>query len=287
MKKYTFSKIIDFIFKTTITFFICFVWIRFYIKALYTSLILSVIITALIIWFFTIIKNKKFETQKVTKQQNDNIQMYINEFLFSSEQENLQFFLKLALVKHSATIKDDFVVINDNGYKIAIYPYYKSRNLNIDEATNIYVNAKKIKPQKLIITCKKLNQEVLNFARQLKQAKLIVLDDKQTYFKLLKAYGQFPEVKNKLIQEDKITFRQMLYVMFNKKKAKAYLFSGTILLLGSFIVIYNLYYIIFSSILYLMALFSYFNVPFNKKIEQNILEKEDITQKPVEEGNNN
>ena len=158
------------------------------------------------------------------------------------------------------------MLLVQNSFKIALYPYYAARKLNIDAATSIYVRAKELKLNKLIITCKAVDQEVLNFTKQLSALKIIVLDEKQTYFKLLKKYEHYPLVTNKLIVESKITLSQMLYVMFNKRKTKGYLFSGTILLFGSFIIQYNLYYIIFSSLLYLMVLFSYFYLPFNKKI---------------------
>jgi hypothetical protein len=274
MRKYTLSKLTDFVFKTTLTFFIFFVWIRFYVKALYLSLFLTVLTTAIFVWFFTYRQNKKYTAQKISKEEDILIQNYTNEFLFSSEKQNLQFFLDLANKKHSATLTKNFVLIVQNSFKIALYPYYFARKLNIDAATSIYVRAKALKLNKLIITCKTVDQEVLNFTKQLSALKIIVLDEKQTYFKLLKKYEHYPLVTNKLIMENKITLSQMLYVMFNKRKTKGYLFSGTILLLGSFIIRYNLYYIIFSSLLYFMALFSYFNTPFNKRITENLLEEE-------------
>lgn len=274
MKKYTLGKIIDFLFKTTLTFFIFFVWIRFYVESLYLTLFLTVTSTAFFVWFFTARQNKKFNSQKLTQEEDAAVLNYTNEFLFSSAKENLNFFLELVNKRHLAKVEQNFIIIEQNSYKIALIPYYKSRKLNIDEATSIYIRAKALNLNKLIITCKLVDQEVLNFTKQLKSLKIIILNDKQTYLKLLKKYDYYPQINNNLIQENKITFSQMLFIMFNRKKTKGYLISGTILLLGSFIIKYNLYYIIFSSLLYFMALFSYFNMPYNKKISENILEEE-------------
>ncbi len=164
-------------------------------------------------------------------------------------------------------------MLKQENFNILVYPFYKTRILNIDDATNIYVNARMQKVDKLIITCKEITQEVLNFTKQLKITKIIVLDERGVYFKLLKKYDTFPKIENKIINEERITFKQISQVAFSKKRTKSYVISGTILLLGSFILKYNLYYIIFSSLLYLMALFSYFNVPFNKRLPENILGK--------------
>lgn len=272
MKKYTLGKIIDYIFKNTLVFFIAFIWIRFYIKTLYLSLFLSVIITLLFGLVITLKNQKNLNTKKLTCEENKQISICTNEFLFSNHFTNLNFFNKLANKKHTSTIINEFILIKNNGFKIALFPYYETRILTIDTATNIYIKCKELAVDKLVITCKNTNQEALNFAKQLKNIKLLILEEKQAYFKLLKTYETYPKITNKLIQEDKLTLKQILMLAFNRKKTKGYLFSGVILFFASFVIKYNIYYIVFSSLLFIMALFSYSNAIFNKKMPENVLD---------------
>jgi hypothetical protein len=273
MKKYTLARIIDFLFKNILMFFIFFVWLRYYLDSLNLTIFLSASLTVLFGLFLTLRGEKRYNKRVLSKEESNLITACSNEFLFSSFNKNLKFFLNLINQKHTATLKDNFILLKQENFNILVYPFYKTRILNIDDATNIYVNARMQKVDKLIITCKEITQEVLNFTKQLKITKIIVLDERGVYFKLLKKYDTFPKIENKIINEERITFKQISQVAFSKKRTKSYVISGTILLLGSFILKYNLYYIIFSSLLYLMALFSYFNVPFNKRLPENILGK--------------
>lgn len=274
MKKFTLSRITDTILKIILVFFIFFVWIRFYQASLYLSLFYTALATIIVVSIFIALQNKRYTKQNVTKEETNFIKAYTNEFLFSTSEVNLQFFLTLVQKKHKAFIKSNFILIPKQNYMIALFPYYKTRKLDVDTLTNIYIEAKQLNVNKLIITCKSYEQEVLNLAKQITNLKLVMLEEKLTFFKLLKPYEHYPQIEHKLIEEKKLTTSQIMHIMFHRKKAKGYIISGTVLLLGSFVIRYNLYYIIFATILYFMALFSFFNLSFNKKITENILEDE-------------
>jgi hypothetical protein len=252
MKKYKLGRIIDFVFKTTLLFLIFFVWIRFYVVSLNLTLIYSIIATLLLSLILHYIKQKKFKQEYLTKEEQAKIEVYINEFLFSSTKTNFTFFYNLLNKKHKAVYEKPFLVLNKTSFKIALYPYYKMRKLTMDTAKNLVILAKAQNINKLIVCCKTCEQEVLNLSKQLKELRLIILDQKQTYFKLLKPFEHYPKITNRLIEENKLTKTQMLHVMFDKRRTKGYFISGTILMLSSLIVPYNLYYVIFGSLLYFM-----------------------------------
>jgi hypothetical protein len=218
---------------------------------------------------------KKQKALHTTKQEQQQIEVYTNEFLFSTSQQNIHFFYNLLKKKHHPKFEKPFLVLTKKNAKIALFPYYKKRKLTMDSAKNLTILAKQNNITKLIVCCKSCEQEVLNFSKQLKPFQLLVLDQKQTYLKLLKPFEHYPTITAHIIEETKLTRTQLLHLLFHKKRTKSYLFSGTILMLSSVIVPYNLYYIIFGSLLYFMALFSYFNVNFNKKLPENMLEEED------------
>ena len=269
MKKYTLGKIIDFIFKNVVVFFIAFVWIRFYVRDLYLTLFLTTVVTVLFGVIITLKNQKSFETKTLSNEENKQIHLFSNEFLFSDHNTNLNFFNKLAKQKHTSKIEGIFIKTKGN---ILIYPYYKKRKLNSDDFTNIFIKAKQLNPDKLIITCKEAEQEVLNLTNQIALFKIIVLNEKETYFKLLKAYETYPEITNKMVDEQKLTFQQLIEVAFNKNRTKGYFISGIILLFASLIIRYNLYYIIISSLMLTFALFSYSNKRFNKKTPDSLFE---------------
>ena len=274
MKKYVLSNILDTIFRTVIIFAVCFVWIRYYVYSLNATLLYAILVTVIISIVLYFFKHKKEKNDKTNKQEQLKINECVNEFLFSTNKKNIQFFYKLLQQKHKAIYQKPFLVITKSNGKIGLLPYYKNRKLTMDTAKNYCLLAKKQELKKLIICCKTSEQEVLNLCKQYTIIKLIILDAKQTYYKLLKPYNYFPKIETTLIEEQKLTVSQMLVVMFDKKRTKGYIISGVILLFTSFIVPYNIYYVIFSSFLFLLALFSYFNTSFHKKLPENILEEE-------------
>ena len=93
----------------------------------------------------------------------------------------------------------------------------------------------------------------------------------KTYFKLLKVYDFYPEKVIELKQSQKITINDLLAYSLNKKRTKGYFLASCIMLFSSFLVKYNLYYIIFSTLLLILSLISFINPKFNKKISENIL----------------
>jgi len=274
MKRYALSNILDTVFKTVIIFAICFVWIRYYVYSLNETLLYTILLTIIINLIFLFFKKKKEKNEKINKDEQLKINECVNEFLFSSHKKNTQFFYKLLQKKHKVTYQKPFLIITKSNGKIGLLPYYKNRKLTMDTVKNFIILAKKKELKKLIICCKTSEQEVLNLCKQYTQIKLLILDAKQTYYKLLKPYNYFPQIVTNLIEEQKLTTSQMLVVMFDKKRTKGYVISAVILLFTSFIVPYNIYYVIFSSFLFLLALFSYFNTSFHKKLPENIIEED-------------
>ena len=70
-------------------------------------------------------------------------------------------------------------------------------------------------------------------------------------------------------EKNKYTFKELLNIAFNKNKTKSYVVTGLIFLISSIFLRYNIYYIVFTTLMFVFALFSYFNKPFNKKINEN------------------
>lgn len=272
MKRFSLGKIIDFLFKNTLIFFIIFVWLRFYLQSLYFAVFLSVLFTLLIGIFFIVKNEKNFNKQMLSKKQTDLLNSYSNELMFNSFNANLNFFKNVINSKKDVKISKNFVFLHENGVKIGIFPFFFKRILTIDDLLNIYVKAKNEQINKLIVVCKQYPQEAENYAKQIGNMNIVLLNQQATYLHLFEPFNYYPKITHKLIEENKVTFKQILNNAFNKKRVKAYLFAGVILMLSSFIISYNLYYIIFSSLCFLLALFSYLNPMFNKHTKQDLFE---------------
>ena len=108
-------------------------------------------------------------------------------------------------------------------------------------------------------------------AQKIKEMKIILLNSKDCFLKLIKKYNYFPKNLKNLNLQEKLKFKEFLKLSLSRKNAKGYFINSLILLFSSFIVRLNIYYVIMSSILLLLALISFFLPQKNYKLEDDIL----------------
>lgn len=262
MKKFSIFKTFDVFFRVFIIFLICFVWCRYFVSNLFLSLFLTIILTTLIevaYRFFMKAKNKKnnFKTE-----QAEQIEEYINSFVFLENSYAVNFFYNLSKINHSATKKSNYIIIQNEHSKIILFPYFLYRDLNVDDLISIYNKAKKEIPTRIIICTNKIENNAIKLSHKL-QIETFILDGIQTYEKLIKKYNYFP-IKTKLKSLPKITFKDLCSYALNKKRTKGYLITSILLLFSSFIVPYKIYYVVMSSLLLIFSLISFTNPKYNK-----------------------
>ena len=265
----TIYKAISKIFRLFIIFLISLIWCRYFIKNFTISIILTILLTILIDIILTFIfytKNKKInlKNSEINKAQN-----YCNKFIFSEKSYTINFFYNLFAKKFKTTKTTKYIIIENNNSKCVIYPIFKLEDLSTEDLVNAYNTTKKHNPQKLILCVNKANSNVINIANML-DVKTIILDKFQTYQSIYKEFDTYPE--EYLIKTEKTTIKSLLEYGLNKKRTKGYLLASLILLFSSMIVKYNLYYLIVSSILLVLALFSFINPKYNKKLKENIFD---------------
>lgn len=263
----TFFKALSKLFRLFLIFIIALIWCRYFIEDLTISLVVTAFITLLVDALISLIfynKNKKLNLKNSELEKADN---YCNKFIFSNKAYTVNFFYNLASKRHKAKKYANYIYLHDN--KVLLYPYYKFEEFNTEDLILTYNSAKKLNANKLVICVNKINANVLKIKDKL-DIKIIILDKYQTYEKLLKEYNYFPQ--EFIIKTSKNSFKSLVEYSLNKKRTKGYFIASIILLFSSFIVKYNIYYLIFSSILLILSLFSFINPKFNKKIEDNILD---------------
>lgn len=108
-------------------------------------------------------------------------------------------------------------------------------------------------------------------ANKIPDKKIVLLDSKATFIKLVKPYNFYPEDLKEIEFSTKPKFKEILKASISKKRAKGYLVASLILLFSSFIIRMNIYYVVFSSILLLLSLVSFFFPPKSLKYEDEVL----------------
>lgn len=268
MKKFSLYILVDIFFKFILLFTINIIWSLYFIRTIWLSIVMSLIITVAILFICSFIDKKKTKRKMPKIKESQHIEDIKNTFIYMKQCEQIDFFYNLASSKHKTNKTQDYVeVIADK--KTILYPLFKMGKLSQDTLIEIYNNIEKTNVKKIIILCNnydlKVNECISNF-----KIKTLVLDCKQTYYQLLNVYEFYPEITIKPKQKTKNNFKQLFMIAFNKKKTKGYLTSAFFIIFASFFVIYKVYYLIVATILIFFAILCQFEFKFNK------IEKEEL-----------
>ena len=254
-------KIFDNVLRITIIFLLCFVWCRYFIPNFYFSIFVTAVLTFIFDFLLRFFENKKQGKKNLKFQDEKKIEEYINTFILSNKSITITFFYNLAKLKHNVTKKSNFIVVQNNSSRIALYPKFTFNEFNCDDLIQCYNSVKSSNVKKLVICTNKINNDVYKIAKNLPLT-ILLLDGENVYLKLLKPYNFFPpQTKNTIVT--KYTFKDILNTALNKKRSKGYFLSALFILLSSIFVPYKIYYIIMASILLSLSLISLVNHKYN------------------------
>ncbi len=270
MKKLFIFKTLDAFFRLFIIFLIVFVWIRYFVDSFWISLFISILTTFAIDIVFAYLKNKKQNKLNIKKQEQENIDEYINTFIYCDKKYCIDFFYKLCSKNYSTIKKSKYLIISHPETNIILYPIFLYRQLCVDDVIECYNTVKKEKPKRIIICTNSYENNVSKFTSTL-GIETLLLDKQQTYISLLKKYEMYPKI-TKINNANKMTFKQIILLALDKKRAKSYFISALFLLFSSFFVYYKIYYLIFSTLLLIMCFLCLVSFKFNKPISQQILD---------------
>lgn len=250
-KKSIFSEISNTIFLVFTLFLITFLWCNFYLRNFSHSLICSAIIILTFSLIYIPHKINKYKKNKYTTAETDKKNYYKNQLLLSNNKEIINFITNLYEYKnieflsdnHAFTDnKDIFICFNEEELTNSkIYDFFKQSVSN-----DIYVYSLNKPNFSLKINNKKISY--YNFSDLMTKCK-----EKNTFF------------DNNIIIEKKTKLRvkDVLCIVLGKERSKSYLYLGSLILFSSLFTPYNIYYIVISSILFILSIFSKFNKFFN------------------------
>lgn len=258
----TFNQIISIIIRVSLIFLLYFTWTRYYIKSLIWSLILSSVLTLITDWLLTNFSKRKDLKKSLKKEELARAEGYCNNFIFNNKSEAVNFYYKL-FNKFSPVKRADYIFFEKENQKIVLFPFYKFNKLVVADLVFIYNKIKNIESDKVILCINGVNEPIRKIAMKL-PIEFIILDKYETYEQLMKKFDFYPEKSFNFDDNPKFTFKNILEISLNKKKARGYIFASIILFISSFFVKITVYYLIISSILLLLSIFSYINPIFNK-----------------------
>ena len=252
--------IVQFSIRFFMFFLLSFIWLRFLIKPIILTIVISTLTALFFEFSLNIIYLKKNNNKKLKlKEKEDAENMFLS---LSITNKFVDFFNKLASTRHNTEKKLNYIVVKHKDYNVILYPFIFFKTLEPDDINKIILDLKNENYKKLVICCnessKNTDKHIKNF-----EFEIVILDKYETYLSLYKFYNYFPEITLSYKPIKKEGFKDLLALSFNRSRTKGYLFSAIVLLFSSFFIKFNLYYSIFSSLLIIFAFISLFN-PFKK-----------------------
>lgn len=267
----TFNSIISHAFRVMLLFLLAFIWVRFYQRNLGLAVLYSAIICIIMdLLLCAILKRRELQTTL----KNDEIkraQGFASHFAFSDGAVALGFFNKLLSKQFPVQKKTKYLWWENEGGLAVLYPLFQFDSTKIRDLFTIYNSIKlSRRPDKIIVCSGQFDSETIAFARR-SPVNFVLLDQFETYEKLMKPQNFFPDEKQVLKPKKSGGWQAVLEYALSRKRTKAWLMSSLLLIFSSFFVRVSVYYLIISSVLLVLAILSYTNVRFNTKTNENIL----------------
>lgn len=260
------SGIIDFIFGTTFVFATCFLWTRYFLHNFVLSILLSAIISFCVVLLYILLRRKKTEKALVAKSELAAAHDISTFFLLSTKPETIKAFETIVSQKHSVKTKGNLVIAD----KVALCPIYTRTEITDKDVLDSFAKIKNTNIEKIIICCQNASAKAKDIANIITTKQIVIYNEFDAYKYIFKPanFKVEPQLKQK-----KTSAKQRLLkcaqMAFNKSRTKSYLMVSFILLLSSFVLRYNLYYLIVATTTTALALYSHFNTKFNtSKTEQ-------------------
>lgn len=265
MRSFAVGKIFDFLFFSILIFLTVFVWSRYFLGNSLISVLIGAIVTFFVMTIFHFLTIKKRDKTKKQVEMQENASLIANSFLLSSKADVLKTFYKNLEKKYDVKIKSDYLIINES----ILRPIYMSQTISDKDIFESYLKIKKTSARKLIVVCKDATESAIVSSKLVTDKEVIVLTELEAYQKIFEPLGfEIPKIQKP--KQKKKTFEEYLAFALNKSRTKNYLLVAIFMFFSSFVLRYNLYYLLFSTITTILALYSHFNTRFNKN-QQKIL----------------
>lgn len=231
------SKVVNLLARSFLVFIIAWLWISFYVRSFILILLMSTAITLAVEFVLSFVSKRRNHKHIKTKKEREHMKQVILQLKFMTK------------IQTQALFKKAFPKLN-------IKSLFHTTPTEYDIIACIK-SAKK--NSKLIITAEFFPPSVMAFSRSL-DVNLVLLDSESVYTQILAPTGNFPEIKIQTKkQSPRKTIREIKTLVFNRTRTKSYVITGVVIMVSSLIIRLHLYYIIIATIVFALALSSYFS----------------------------
>lgn len=250
-KKSLFSEISNAIFLIFTLFMLCFLWCNFYFRDFYQSIIATIILISIFSLIYVPKKISRYSKNKTLSIKNNKTAYYKMQLLLSKDEKIMNFIIKLYNLENIEKNTSNHIFSFDKDFYIC----FTDEEISNSQFYNFLKNAKSNKIEIFCITKPKSYLKINN--------KEITFIDFNEFLNKCKEKEQYFDNNIVIEKKTKISFKGFLCVVFCKGRSKSYLYLGLLILFSCLFTPYNIYYIICSSILFLLSIFSKFNTIFN------------------------
>jgi len=247
-----FSIISNSIFKYFLIFSISFLWLNYYNRDILLVSLISIIITIIISYIVNKIAKKRKDKISLTIKDNEKMKTTAFQLLMADNNDILTFFTILLKIKNNPKIIKSKQLIEFSNK--AFIPFYRKKQLSEDDLIEVF---KTYNYDHIIISCIEYSDEALQLSKKIASKKISIINHEQL-FVLLKKYDLFPDFNIAINPKKRFKFVNIKDIAFMKKNSRHYLFSGVIILISSLFIKYNIYYLIFATLLFVLSGISFF-----------------------------
>ncbi|MBO7526609.1 MAG: hypothetical protein J6T74_01780 [Clostridia bacterium] len=195
----------------------------------------------------------------------------LNTLIYMPRFNVIDFFYRLASTRHDCTKNNKYITIKNQDGNVILYPHITPSKITLLDFSNIIKNVLGKNIKRLVVPCVDVENNIITELDKF-DFDIVFLKNEEIYLKLLKKYEFYPEIIIKNVNKSKNTLKFLTTSALNKKRTKGYFLSALCLFFASFFNAYKIYYICVSSILILLAIFSWFNIKFNTAKEIKLLD---------------
>ena len=249
MSKFKFVNIVDLVFITICTFILMFAWVQFFVKSLFLSLFVSVLLTFTLMIVVRVFKSRKYNAQQLILTNNTNLIKFKLAIQTMPTLKLAQIIKQLIPTEYNPKISKNTITFIKNGSTHNFALYYSSE-LN---ENNILEILKTYNCNNIVIFCSGYNRQVKEISTSFNNISVELISLEQLYEIFNKNDVNIP-TDNITLNQPKSTLKQILKRSVSREKSKGYFISGIILLISSILVPYKIYYLVFSSLLIILSL---------------------------------
>lgn len=256
------SLILDLLFFLFSSFFLLVIWLRYFLSSTVLIIFLSVIISIILSAVFIAIRYIKHTKTTLNKKHEQEFLNYTSFFMTSSSNDITTFLSKVFTLKrntinlkklfntYNLTLVKNYFICESNSCLLCFN--FNAFNLNDTLIKETLSKIENKNYSNIYLLCNNLDDSGKKYVELLKNVKIITL--KEFYNNILKDenYIQLENTSKKLTFKQKFT--NLITILFNENQTKSYFLCAFTLVLGSLIVRYNIYYIIFASVLILFSI---------------------------------